>query len=401
MRLRELFSCVPCSKKSLRSLRSPDISGESQNLYQRIFKTVLVLPCVIALASCSLPRGIGMTNEIIGHEQGKNADAPFEVVRVKRDNVKFLDSWPATGWTGTYHWLRTSRGSNAPVINTGDMVSLQIWDNSENSLLTGATQKEASINKVRVSPDGTIFVPYAGDILIRGMSPSSARRKIESALQPFIASAQVQLNYEPGQESSVDLVSGVSKPGSYPLPNRNSTILSAIAQGGGISANLKNPLVRLMRDGKTYDIRADKLFSDASYNTVLRGGDKVVVQEDQRYFTAFGASGTENLIHFEQEKITALEAMSLIGGLDDTRANPKGVLVLREYSAKQVRTDGTGPSQRDVAFVFDVTSGEGLFAARKFHINPEDTVIVTESPVVSVRTVFGLLNTLLVTGNRL
>lgn len=370
-------------------------------MHQIFLKTVLALSCVIALSACSLPRGIGMTNEIIGRDQSENADAPFEVVRVQRDNVKFLDSWPATGWTGTYNWLRTSRGSNAPVISTGDMVSLQIWDNSENSLLTGTTQKEVSINKVRVSPDGTIFVPYAGDILIRGMSPTSARRKIASALQPFIASAQVQLSYEPGQESSVDLVSGVAKPGTYPLPNRNSTILSAIAQGGGVSANLKNPLVRLMRGGKTYDIRADKLFSDASYNTVLRGGDKVVVQEDQRYFTAFGASGTENLIHFEQEKITALEAMSLIGGLDDTRANPKGVLVLREYSAKQVRTDGSGPSQRDVAFVFDVTSGEGLFAARKFQINPKDTVIVTESPVVSVRTVFGLLNTLLVTGNRL
>jgi polysaccharide export outer membrane protein len=342
-----------------------------------------------------------MTNEIIGNGQAENSDAPFEVVRVQRNNVESLDSWPATGWTETYNWPRASRGSDAAVIGTGDMVSLQIWDNSENSLLTGAAQKEVSINKVAVSPDGTIFVPYAGDVLIRGMSPTSARRKVETALQPFIASAQVQLAYEPGQGSSVDLVSGVAKPGPYPLLNRNSTILSAIAQGGGVTPGLKNPLVRLMRNGKTYDIRADKLFSDASYNTVLRGGDKVVVQEDQRYFTAFGASGTENLIHFEKEKITAIEAMSLIGGLDDTRANPKGVLVLREYSAKQLRSDDTGPSQRDVAFVFDVTSGEGLFAARKFQINPEDTVIVTESPVVSVRTVFGLLNTLLVTGNRL
>jgi len=370
-------------------------------LRQKFLQAVFALFCAVALGACSLPRGIGMTNEIIGHDQNEKADAPFEVVRVERDNVKALGSWPATGWSGKYHWLAASRGSNAPLISTGDRVNLQIWDNSENSLLTDQAQKVASIRQASVAPDGTIFVPYAGDIFIRGMSPSSARRKVEAALQPFIASAQVQLTYEPGQESSVDLVSGVSKPGSYPLLDRNSTILSIIAQGGGVSPGLQNPLVRLMRNGKTYEIRADKLFSDASYNTVVRGGDKVVVQEDQRYFTAFGASGTENLIHFKQEKITALEAMSLIGGLDDTRANPKGVLVLREYGAKQVRTDGSGPSQRDVAFVFDVTSGEGLFAARKFQINPEDTVIVTESPVVSVRTVFGLLNTLLVTGNRL
>ena len=370
-------------------------------MHQKLLKTVSVLCCITLLGACSLPRGVGMTREIIGQGETDKADAPFEVVNVTRDNVEALDSWPATGWSGTYHWLPLNRGSNAPAISTGDMVNLQIWDNSENSLLTGAAQKVVTIQHVRVAPDGTIFVPYAGDILIRGLSPSSARRKIETALQPFIASAQVQLSYTAGQESSVDLVSGVEKPGSYPLPDRNSSILSLIAQGGGISNALKNPLVRLMRNGKTYDIRADKLFSDAAYNTIVRGGDKIVVQEDQRYFTAFGASGTEKLVHFEKEDITALEAMSMIGGLDNTRANPKGVLVLREYDAKDVRSDGSGPSRRDVAFVFDMTSGEGLFAARKFQINPEDTVIVTESSVVNMRTVFGLLNTLLVTGNRL
>ncbi|WP_051693503.1 polysaccharide biosynthesis/export family protein [Thioclava dalianensis] len=361
----------------------------------------LTLACIVALSACTLPRGVGMTNEIIGHGQSNNKDAPFEIVRVKRDNVVALDAWPTTGWSGTYHWLPKTTGSNAPLIQTGDMITLKVWDNSENSLLTNADQKVVPISKVTVAPDGTIFVPYVGDIMVRGMRPNTARKKVEDALQPFIPSAQVQLDYEPGESSSVDLVSGVAKPGTYPLLDRNSTVLSIIARGGGISPTLNNPLVRLMRNGRTYDIRSKKLFSDARYDTTVSGGDKVVVQEDQRYFTAFGASGKENIVTFPKETLTALEAMSLVGGLDDTRANPKGVLVLREYTPDQLRQDGKGPNRADVAFVFDLTSGEGLFAARKFEINPQDTVIVTESPVVSVRTVFGLLNTLLITGNRL
>ncbi|MBZ4023554.1 hypothetical protein CKO11_13915 [Rhodobacter sp. TJ_12] len=341
-----------------------------------------------------------MTQEIIGANEEAAEEAGFQIVHVRRDNVLSLASWPATGWSGEYKWLSGGRGPASPLIRPGDKISLQIWDNSDNSLLTSETQKAVSLTELDVTPGGTVFVPYAEDVRISGLSPDAARRKIQEALQPFIPAVQVQLGYAAGRENSVDLVSGVSKPGTYSLPDRNSSVLSMIAQGGGISSSLDNPLVRLMRGGKTYEIRADTLFADASYNTLLRGGDKIVVQEDQRYFTAFGASGNESLVHFQKEEITALEAMSLIGGLNDQRANPKGVLVLRAYEPEQLRLDESGPNQQDVVFVFNLTNGEGLFAARKFRIHPKDTVIVTESPVMTVRTVFGLLNTLLVTNNR-
>ena len=36
---------------------------------------------------------------------------------------------------------------------------------------------------------------------------------------------------------------------------------------------------------------------------------------------------------------------------------------------------------------------DGLFAARKFEINPRDTVLATESPVNAARTILGLLGT--------
>ncbi|WP_338050496.1 hypothetical protein [Roseovarius dicentrarchi] len=83
--------------------------------------------------------------------------------------------------------------------------------------------------------------------------------------------------------------------------------------------------------------------------------------------------------------------MSIIGGLSESRANPKGVLVLRDYSVSALRPDGTGPSKPQVVFAFDITSADGLFAARKFQIQPEDTVMATESAVASVRTVLGLV----------
>lgn len=344
---------------------------------------------MLFLAACTLPRGAGMVNEILKEPEKDNPT--FQVVPVTRANVGMLHKWPATGWAGGYHWLSGSRGPSGQIIRPGDKVDLVIWDSQENSLITPPGARMVQMNGLVVSPSGEIFVPYAKEMAISGMSPQAAREKIETALDPVSEDAQVQLSHHPGQSSAVDLVGGVANPGTFPLEGRNVTILSLIARGGGVSPALDNPLVRLIRDEKTYEIRADDLFANGRKNIVLRGNDKVLVEEDKRYFTALGATGREELVHFQKEQISALEAMSIIGGLSDSRANPRGVLILRDYTADQVRTDGSGPELAQVVFTFDLTSADGLFAARKFEVNPRDTVLATESPVTAARTIMGLM----------
>jgi polysaccharide export outer membrane protein len=250
-----------------------------------------------------------------------------------------------------------------------------------------------------VSSTGTIFVPYLEEVVVSGMTPEQARFAIQTALAPIVPSAQVQLDSQAGRKNSVDLVSGVARPGSYPLPDRNYSILSLIAAGGGIAPSLRNPLVRLIRDGAAFEIPSARLFAEAATNITLRGGDQVLVEEDRRYFTALGASGQEELIYFRKEGLSALEALSEMGGLAETRANPKGVLVLREYPAAALRADGSGPQKSQVVFAFDLTSADGLFAARNFEINPRDTVLATESPVSAARTIIGLFGTVIGVAN--
>lgn len=356
------------------------------------FLKFLALAVVLALPSaCTAPRGAALTSEIL-REQDK-PDAGFAVVAVTRANVRALQQWPATGWAGHYRWIGPNRGPESAVIRTGDKIDLVIWDNQENSLLAPAQQKSVNMTGLSVSNTGTIFVPYLDEVTVRGMTPDQARQKIQEALEPIVPQAQVQLSLNAGKQNSVDLVSGVETPGTYPLPDRNYTILSLIAQGGGINKNMRNPIVRLQRGGSSYEIRAGDLFDTPSKNIPLRGNDKVIVEEDDRYFTALGATGKEELVYFDKESVTALESLSMIGGLSDYRANLKGVLVLREYPAKAVRYNGTGPSSEQMVFTFDLTSAEGLFAARKFQIQPQDTVIATESPLSASRTILGLIGT--------
>ncbi|WP_435257281.1 polysaccharide biosynthesis/export family protein [Thioclava sp. FR2] len=354
-----------------------------------IIRSLAIMISFAALAACDLPRGAALSSEILKERDAENPD--FQVVEVNKAILDNVNGWPRASATSGRGWLPAARGPESQIIRSNDLVSVTIWDNEPNSLLTPVGSKSITLPAMVVAADGTIFLPYVEKVVVRGQTPDAARETVQSAFSEIAPSAQVQLSVQQGQGNAVDVVSGVAKPGTYPLPDRNSTILSVIAQAGGMLHGMRNPLVRLIRDDKTYEISAERLMSDANLNTVLRGRDKVVVEEDRRYFTALGATGSERLVPFEKASISALEAMSIIGGLSDSRADPKGVLILREYSQAQVRQDGGGPNNTRVVFTFDLTTAEGLFAARGFQVAHKDTVLATESPVVAAGTILGLL----------
>lgn len=305
-------------------------------------RAILALCALLFATACSLPRGAALQSEVVSESQ---SEAPtFQVVSVTRENMPNIASWPATGWHGHYHWLGASNAPTNSIIQTGDRVDLTIWDSQENSLLTTPNQKAAVMQGLEVGSDGAIFVPYVDNVYIRGMTASSARARIQQELEMIAPSAQVQLSVQQGTGNSVDLVDGVRSPGSYPMPARNYSVLSLLAAGGGITPTLRNPRVKLIRGGSTYQVSAEELYSTGKRNTTLRPGDKVIVEEDQRAFTALGASGLESLVYFPKEQLTAIEALSLMGGLAESRADPKGVLVLREYPAKALHAGHGGPN---------------------------------------------------------
>ena len=344
---------------------------------------------LLVLGACALPRGSAVQSEILNAQDDDAAN--FQVVAVERANIDLLSDWPATGWAGHYRWFAASRGPHSPLIRAGDEVTLTIWDSQESSLITTPEQRSVTMPGMRVSPSGTLFVPYLDEVVVSGLTPAAARRKIQTELEVIVPSAQVQLAHVVGRQATVDAVRGMAKPGSYPVPDRNYSILSLISESGGISETLRNPLVRVIREGKTYEIRASELLSHSRHDVLLRGGDKVIVDEDDRSFIALGATGNEEIVYFDQEHITALEALALVGGLSENRASLEGVLILRDYTEKALRADGSGPDQEQVVFTFDLTSADGLFAAKKFRVNPNDVLIASESPITSARTVLGLI----------
>ncbi|WP_254054738.1 polysaccharide biosynthesis/export family protein [Pseudophaeobacter sp. EL27] len=156
---------------------------------------------------------------------------------------------------------RASNGAKTQIIQPGDKLTLRIWDSSDNSLLTLIEQKMVQLQDVRVAANGTIFMPYVGNVNVLGLTPDLAREKLQDELESIVPAAQLQLDMAEGRNNSVDLVSGVARPGTYPMPNRNFSVMGLISMGGGISAGLNNPQIRLVRGHHIYGTSVDNLLT--------------------------------------------------------------------------------------------------------------------------------------------
>ena len=365
-----------------------------------IFLFVLVAAC------SSVPRGAGFQSEVLaasnaGELTGEDLVYDFAVFEISRDILPTLAHWPQNG-SRNHQWINRQVQPASSIIAPGDVLDVAIWDAEENSLLTSLGQRVARLQAIAVNSDGRIFIPFVGNMKVSGMSPQTARAQIETQLIATMPSAQVQISVVPGRANTANLVGGVSAPGVYPLPDRDYTLLSLLAQGGGVRSNIKSAQVRLMRGPDVYGISLERLYADPKLDTTLIGGDLVIVEEDYRYFLSLGATGSEALHNFPKDRVTALDALAIVGGVSDARADPQGILILREYAMSAVRPDlSSGPPQTRVVFTMDLTTADGLFSAAKFDVQSGDLVYATENPVNAAQTVLSIFGSVLGIATRL
>lgn len=356
---------------------------------------IVAVMLAVAASGCALPRGAAMQSEILKNASDKTPE--FSHYPVDSKLLAELPHWPAgKAAAAKRSWIKGGSGGAGQVLAAGDTVTLAIWEGGQNKLLTSEGAPTTQIAPTTVSNSGQIFVPYVGAVKVSGLSVEAAREKVQQSVTALIPEAQVQLAATPGKGNAVSLIGGVSNPGTIPLIDRSLTVLGAISEAGGVQGAIENPQLRLYRGGKVYETSLARVLDDPALDAGLRPGDKLMVLKDDRSFLALGASGVEKIIPFPKDHVNALEAVTLAGGINDIRANPKGVLILREYPASAVRADAAqGPQNARVVFSMDLTTSEGLFSAQNFEVQSNDLVLATESALVNTRTILGLFGSTL------
>jgi polysaccharide export outer membrane protein len=342
-------------------------------------RSVALLASVAIVASCGLPRVGPNKREIFAGSVQRQGDA--FVVAVNDRVTRATAVVPSLGFTEAF---KNASVLGSDTIRPGDTLGITVWENVDDPLMGGGTTGgPATLGEVQVDGAGFIFIPYAGRIKAAGNTPEAVRRVITAKLADQTPDPQVVVRRLAGDGSTVSLVGGVGGQGVYAIERPTRTLSAMLARAGGVTIEPEIAQITVIRGSHSGKIWFQDLYDHPEYDIALRGGDRILVEQDTRAFTALGATGTQARVPFESQTLSAVEAIAIVGGLQSAAADPTGVFVFRNEDAavaNQVlgRNDLQG-AQRMV-YVLDLTQPNGMFMARDFSVRDDDTLYVTEAP---------------------
>ncbi len=195
--------------------------------------------------------------------------------------------------------------------------------------------------EMRIVGDGTIAVPYVGDVQVAGLTVTEAADALTRRLSAgYLVDPKVSLEVVEHQSQWVNVSGQVEKPGRYYLegPTR---LVDIIAQAGGLKRDA-GTRVRLARPGAagqgdqvfTFTRESLYLSDDPATNPLLRSGDTVTVSSEEFFFIK-GEVKSPGRYALDQNT-TILKAISLAGGFEQY-ANQKKIELLRKEGEETIR----------------------------------------------------------------
>jgi polysaccharide export outer membrane protein len=361
-----------------------DAEHSVTDLLRRRSSVAFLVPLAFLIAACALPRSGPSREEIVGAEvlSGEGAiilDVTADVARITRPSS-------LAGFGGDF---RSEAALSPDIVNPGDRLNLQIFENvRDEPLLSSTGQRISVLTEIEVGSDGNIFIPYAGQIRAAGRSIEELRAAISAELDSQTPDPQVLIARAAGDGVTVTVSGAVGKQGVFPIERSNRTLLAMLASAGGATIDPSIALVRVTRGRASGQVWLSSLYSNPALDIALRGGDQIIVEADTRAYMAMGATGKQTRVPFEKAELTAIEAIAQVGGLSSELADPTGVFILRRESAETARrltgrSDLSGDQR--VIYALDMSDPVNLFVANDFFIRDRDLIFVTEAPYVMWR----------------
>jgi len=252
----------------------------------------------------------------------------------------------------------------------------------------------------QVAPDGAIGIPYGGRVPAAGRTPAEVQQTIEARLANKALQPQALVIVKKSDANAVTVAGEVVAGARIRLSPGGDRLLQLIAAAGGAKAPVYEIFVRLSRNGVTATLPFERLVADPTEDVYARPGDVLTLVRTPQTFSVFGATGRNDLIGFDAEKITLSQALAKSQGLRDDLANPKGVFLFRYEPTSIVRALGQPPAATasdagsPVAYRFDFSDANSYLIAEQFPVHDKDIIFVSDAGAIQVQKLFALLQTI-------
>jgi polysaccharide biosynthesis/export protein len=376
-----------------------------------LMKFAFILICLsgAALAGCATLPTAGPTVNQILDQAITDGQRHFDIVDVDNHVVATLLAQPTESFQARFH-----KYGRPPAlkIGIGDTVSVSIWEAAGGGLFSApVTTNEATTGTVGggsrnvtipdqvVAPDGAISVPFAGRVPVAGRTPLQVQDEIQQRLAEKAIEPQAIVTVSKSITNTATVSGEVVGGARVPLSVGGDRLLDVIAAAGGAKAPVYETFVRLSRGGVTVTIPMERLVSDPAENIYAWPGDVLTLVQLPQTFSVFGATGQNTEVPFGAENVTLAEALAKAGGLQDLRADPRGVFLFRFepssiVGALKAAPLANGPNgSSPIVYRLNLRDVKSYFYAERFPIENKDIIFVANAQLSDLQKFFTLINT--------
>ena len=252
-----------------------------------------------------------------------------------------------------------------------DQVQVVVWEHPELTSPMGQYQPAGQ----KVTTEGTLFYPYAGELKVEGLTAQELRKEITKRLSDKILNdPQVDVRVT-GYHSRKAFVTGaVNRPGYVHFDENPMTIPDVIAEVGGFNEKADPSFVQLRRGDKVYNIDYVRAFKEniPIERILVKPDDQLFVplkseMERDRKVYVMGEVNKTSIVRMDNY-LSLAEALTAAGGVNVMYAAPSDIYVIRN----------TTPNKIDV-YQLNAKNAMALAMADRFELNPRDIVYVDAS----------------------
>ncbi len=284
-------------------------------------------------------------------------------------------------------------------VGPGDVIEVSVWEAPPALLFGGggtsdvrgapSTTRVTSFPEQMVSGDGMINVPFAGQISAAGRNPQQIETDIASRLKGKANQPQVLVRVIRNTTSNVTVVGEVASSTRMPITAKGERLLDALAAAGGVRQPVNKMTLQVTRGKVVQSMPLDVIIRDPQQNISLQAGDVVTAFFQPSSFTVLGATGKNEEVNFEAQGISLTQALARAGGLQDQRADARGVFIFRLEDAKALdwtsRVLTTPEGKVPVIYQLDLKDPASFFVAQSFPVQNKDVLYVSNASAADLQ----------------
>jgi polysaccharide export outer membrane protein len=299
------------------------------------------------------------------------------------------------------------------IIGRGDVLDIAIWEAPPAALFgsvggTGSpaasaavsirTTQSVSLPQQMVDNNGDITIPFVGSVSAAGSTPKQVEQRIVARLAGKAHLPQVIVSLVKNASANVTVVGDVVASARVPLTPKGERLLDVLASVGGTKQPVGKTTIQITRGKQVLSQPLDKVIRDPRQNIRMESDDVVTALYQPYSFTALGAIANNAEINFEGNGITLAQALGRVGGLQDSRADIRGVFLFRFEnpeilgSAIAVGAPTTQDGKIPVIYRLDLRNPASFFLAQDFPMKDRDVLYVSNAPGVDLQKFISLVS---------